>query len=30
MLLSELQTGEEGVVIRVAGHGHFRKRIIEG
>ncbi|MBR0122453.1 MAG: ferrous iron transport protein B [Bacteroidales bacterium] len=29
MLLSELQTGEEGVVIRVAGHGHFRKRIIE-
>ena len=29
MLLSDLQTGEEGVVIRVAGHGHFRKRIIE-
>lgn len=29
MLLSELQTGESGVVIRVAGHGAFRKRIIE-
>ena len=29
MLLSELQTGEEGVVVRVAGHGAFRKRIIE-
>lgn len=29
MLLSELKTGEEGVVVRVAGHGAFRKRIIE-
>ena len=29
MLLSELQTGESGVVVRVAGHGAFRKRIIE-
>lgn len=29
MWLSELQTGEEGVVVRVSGHGHFRKRIIE-
>ena len=29
MLLSELQTGERGVVVRVSGHGHFRKRIIE-
>lgn len=29
MLLSELQTGERGVVVRVAGHGAFRKRIIE-
>ncbi len=29
MLLSELQAGERGVVVRVAGHGHFRKRIIE-
>ena len=29
MLLSELQTGAKGVVVRVAGHGAFRKRIIE-
>ncbi len=29
MLLSDLQTGEQGVVVRVAGHGAFRKRIIE-
>ncbi|MBP3762581.1 MAG: ferrous iron transport protein B [Bacteroidales bacterium] len=29
MLLSDLQTGERGVVTRVAGHGAFRKRIIE-
>ena len=29
MLLSELQTGQRGVVVRVSGHGHFRKRIIE-
>ena len=29
MLLSELQTGERGVVVRVSGHGAFRKRIIE-
>lgn len=29
MLLSELQTGQRGIVIRVVGHGHFRKRIIE-
>lgn len=29
MWLSELQTGGEGVVVRVSGHGHFRKRIIE-
>ncbi len=29
MLLSELQTGESGVVVRVSGHGAFRKRIIE-
>ena len=29
MLLSELQSGESGVVVRVAGHGAFRKRIIE-
>ena len=29
MLLSDLQTGEHGVVVRVSGHGAFRKRIIE-
>ena len=29
MLLSELQTGDSGVVVRVSGHGAFRKRIIE-
>ena len=29
MLLSDLKTGENGVVVRVAGHGAFRKRIIE-
>ena len=29
MLLSELQSGERAVVVRVAGHGAFRKRIIE-
>ena len=29
MLLSDLQTGESGVVVRVSGHGAFRKRIIE-
>ena len=29
MLLSDLQTGKSGVVVRVAGHGAFRKRIIE-
>lgn len=29
MLLSDLQTGEYGIVVRVSGHGHFRKRIIE-
>lgn len=29
MLLSDLQTGEKGIVVRVAGHGAFRKRIIE-
>ena len=29
MLLSELKTGEKGIVIKVKGHGGFRKRIIE-
>ena len=29
MLLSELKTGEKGVVVKVMGHGGFRRRIIE-
>ena len=29
MKLSELRTGEHGVIVKVAGHGGFRKRIIE-
>ncbi len=29
MKLSELKTGERGVVVRVSGHGSFRKRILE-
>lgn len=29
MLLSELKTGERAVVVKVTGHGGFRKRIIE-
>ena len=29
MLLSELQNGMRGVVVKVSGHGAFRKRIIE-
>ena len=29
MKLSELQTGKKGVIVRVKGHGGFRKRIIE-
>ena len=29
MKLSELRTGERGVVVKVYGHGSFRKRIIE-
>ena len=29
MKLSELQTGERGVIVKVLGHGGFRKRIIE-
>lgn len=29
MRLSDLKTGEKGVVIKVLGHGGFRKRIIE-
>ena len=27
--MSELKTGERGVVVRVSGHGSFRKRILE-
>ena len=29
MRLSELQTGERGIIIKVLGHGGFRRRIIE-
>ena len=29
MLLSELKTGERGVIAKVNGHGSFRKRLIE-
>jgi len=29
MKLSELKTGERGVIVKVYGHGSFRKRIIE-
>ncbi|KAA6334093.1 Ferrous iron transport protein B [termite gut metagenome] len=29
MLLSELKTGERGVIVKVIGHSGFRKRIIE-
>lgn len=29
MRLSDLQTGEKGIIVKVYGHGGFRKRIIE-
>ena len=29
MKLSELKTGQQGVIVKVTGHGGFRKRIIE-
>jgi ferrous iron transport protein B len=29
MKLSELQTGDKGVIVKVSGHGGFRKRVIE-
>ena len=29
MKLSELKTGEKGIIVKVMGHGGFRKRIIE-
>jgi len=29
MRLSELKTGEKGIIVKVLGHGGFRKRIVE-
>ena len=29
MKLSELKTGEHGIIVKVSGHGGFRKRIVE-
>ena len=29
MRLADLKTGEKGIIIKVVGHGSFRKRIIE-
>ena len=29
MKLSELKTGEKGSIVKVMGHGGFRKRIVE-
>ena len=29
MKLSELSTGQKGVIVKVLGHGGFRKRIVE-
>ena len=29
MRLSELKTGESGIVVKILGHGAFRKRVIE-
>ena len=29
MKLSELKTGERGIIVKVSGHGSFRKRITE-
>ena len=29
MKLSDLHTGERGVIVKVLGHGGFRKRIVE-
>ncbi|MGM9754948.1 MAG: ferrous iron transport protein A, partial [Parabacteroides sp.] len=29
MRLSELRTGEKGIIVKVMGRGAFRKRIIE-
>ena len=29
MKLSDLKTGERGVIVKVMGHGGFRQRIVE-
>ena len=29
MKLSDLKTGERGIIVKVSGHGSFRKRITE-
>ena len=29
MKLSELKAGEHGIIVKVLGHGGFRKRVIE-
>lgn len=29
MRLSELKTGESGIIVKILGHGAFRKRVIE-
>lgn len=29
MRLSDLKTGEEGVIVKILGHGSFRKRMME-
>ena len=29
MKLSDLKTGETGIIVKVTGHGGFRKRIVE-
>ena len=29
MRLSDLKTGQRGVIVKVLGHGSFRKRIVE-
>ena len=29
MRLSDLKTGESGVIVKILGHGAFRKRVIE-
>ena len=29
MKLSDLKTGEKGLIVKVMGHGGFRKRIVE-